>query len=134
MQELDGRTAAIRELFDFKAPSWTNSPRGDMLSAEDALQRARDLASSYYALATQTGIHSMIEWCGVMTEYVYMLQYAFTDQRVDPREVDQHSGMTISAPEYYIAYICEKLGCQLKPFIKANESAWRREIDRWFEG
>lgn len=132
MQELDGRTAAIRELFDFEAPSWTNSPRQVTLSAEDALQRARDVASAYYALATQTGIHSMIEWCGVMSEYVLMLQYAFTDQRVDPREVDQHSGMTVSAPEYYISYICEKLGCQLKPFIKANKPAWRREIDRWF--
>jgi len=133
MQELDGRTVAIRELFDFKAPPWTNSSRQVTLGAEDALRRARDLSSSYYALATQTGIHSMIEWCGVMSEYVNMLGYAFTEQKVDPREVDQHSGTAISAPEYYIAYICEKLGCQLKPFIKANKSAWRREINRWFE-
>lgn len=31
-----------------------------------------------------------------------------------------------------IEYFCEKLGCQLKPFIKANPAAWRREIDKWF--
>lgn len=118
--------------FIFQKPAWANQKRGD-LSAFDVLERARDLAHSYYPLATQTGIHSMIEWCGVMGEYVRMLETAYKEHQIDPRSVDQHSGETVPCPPFMAEYFCEKLGCQLKPFIRANKVMWRREIDKWFE-
>ena len=119
-------------IFSFVPPSWANTGTKDMTAA-DALQRARDLANSYYALGTQTGIHSMIEWCGVMGEYVKMLEEAAA-QGLDPREVDQHGSVVVTVPDFMVQYFCEKLGCQLKPFIRGtNRATWRRYIDEWFE-
>lgn len=116
--------------FAFVAPAWANDPKGD-LTAQQALDRAGELASSYYPLGVKTGIHSMIEWCGVMTEYVKMLQVAMESGH-DPREVDQHHGIPVSVPDFMIAYFCEKLGCQLKPFIAADTTLWRAAIEQWF--
>lgn len=119
--------------FHYEAPAWANTKPTDLASAE-ALQRADELASAYYPLGAQTGIHSMIEWCGVMGEYVKMLRHAF-DHGIDPREVDQHhEDCKVSVPDFMIAYFAEKLGCQLKPFIRADVGLWRANIEKWFEG
>jgi len=118
-------------VFVFKVPEWANKfDRKD--DAATMLCRAKDLASSYYALGTQTGIHAMIEWCGVMGEHVRMLEDAFS-AGIEPNSVDQHTGAAVKAHEYRVIYICEKLGCQLKPFIRADKSLWKREINKWFE-
>lgn len=129
----DTNASAVWDAFRFSAPTWANSSSGGLTAAQ-ALQRARDLATSYYPLGTQTGIHSMIEWCGVMGEYVKMLEAA-ASQGLDPREVDQHGFTVVTVPDYMVQYFCEKLGCQLKPFIRGtNRAIWRRCINEWFEG
>lgn len=130
--EADRSDPADHYPFIFRIPSWANKKAGD-LPALTVLDRARDLANSYYPLATQTGIHSMIEWCGVMGEYVRMLETAYKEHQIDPRQVDQHSGEAVPAPPFMVEYFCEKLGCQLKPFIRADKAMWRREINKWFE-
>lgn len=116
--------------FVFRAPPWVNTVAA--ADAVEALQRAESLASTYYAGGAQTGIHSMIEWCGVMGEYVKMLKYAHENGH-DPREVDQHHDVAVEVPDFMIGYLCEKLGCQLIPFIRANPDEWRKKIDAWFE-
>jgi hypothetical protein len=119
--------------FHYETPAWANT-RPTELAAGEALQRAEDLANAYYPLGSQTGIHSMIEWCGVMGEYVKMLRHVF-DHGIDPREVDQHhEDCAVSVPDFMIAYFCEKLGCQLKPFIRADPGLWRSAIEKWFKG
>jgi hypothetical protein len=119
--------------FVFNAPSWANSGRPPANPAE-SLRRAREMSSAYYALGAQCGIHSMIEWCGVMSEYVKMLESAHAEG-IDPCEVDQHhADCKVSIPEFMASYFTEKLGCQLKPFIRANRSMWRRLLEDWFEG
>ena len=80
----------------------------------------------------QTGIHSMIEWCGVMTEYVKMLEEAYR-AGIDPREVDKHHSQAVTVPEFMMSYFGEKLGCQLIPFIRANPQGWRNVVDSWFK-
>ena len=131
--EKETTTSKLLGPFLFEAPAWANSgvaPRGPA----EALQRARDLSQAYYALGAQSGIHSMIEWCGVMTEYVKMLEEAH-DAGIDPCDVDQHhTDCQVDVPAYMAEYFTEKLGCQLKPFIRANTSLWRRVIEDWFEG
>lgn len=119
--------------FVFRVPDWANKQL-DASSAEDALARAWDLSRAVYPLGVQSGIHSMIEWCGVMGEYVKMLTEAH-EQGLDPREVDQHhAGSVVTVPDYMVEYFCEKLGCQLKPFIRGtNKATWRRHIIAWFE-
>jgi hypothetical protein len=118
-------------MFTFKEPEWANK-EGAPRDGAGMLSRARDLASSYYPLGVQTGVHAMIEWCGVMGEHVKMMEDAFA-QGIEPNNIDQHSGVTVKAKPYRVAYICEKIGCQLKPFIKADADLWKREINKWFE-
>lgn len=74
----------------------------------------------------------MIEWCGVMTEYVKMLEQASKDG-LDPRNVDKHHSANVTVPAFMIDYFCEKLGCQLIPFIRGNPAQWRTNIDGWFK-
>lgn len=117
--------------FVYKPPAWanTNAPH----DAEGALERADQLARSYYALGAQTGVHAMIEWCGVMGEHVKMLRYAYEEKGIDPDAVDQHSATAVDVPDFMVEYLCEKLGCQLKPFIRGNKAAWRRAVNKWFD-
>lgn len=124
---------SILSTFRFKAPAWANTSAQD-LTAEAALARAAEIASGYYPLGVQTGIHSMIEWCGVMTEYVKMLEHAYREGGHDPREVDQHHESLVQVPDFMISYFCEKLGCQLKPFIGADTTLWMLAIRKWFPG
>lgn len=116
--------------FTFEAPTWANQPTVN--NKDDALQRARDLAACVYPLGVQSGVHAMIEWCGVMGEYVKMLEVV-AKTGVDVRDVDQHHRIEVNVPDFMVDYFCEKLGCQIKPFIRANREAWRKAIDRWFE-
>jgi hypothetical protein len=83
-------------------------------------------------LATQTGVHAFIEWCGVMTEHIKIMECALS-KGVQPDDLDQHKGASFDAPGFMVAYLCEKLGCQLKPLIHADKKTWKREIDKWFK-
>lgn len=126
------RSEKIAGLFKFAAPKWVNGEAAT--TSEESLKRAEDIASAYYPLGCQTGIHSMIEWCGVMGEYVKMLRHGY-EHGIDPCEVDQHhEDCKVEVPPYMVEYFTEKLGCQLKPFIRANPQMWREQIDEWFEG
>ena len=117
--------------FEYRPPAWANTP-APQDDPKGALARAHDLARSYYALGTQTGVHAMIEWCGVMGEHVNLLRYAYEQKGILPDEVDQHSDTKVDAPAHMVAYLCEKLGCQLKPFIRGNKAVWKQEVDKWF--
>jgi hypothetical protein len=118
--------------FQFTLPTWIHKPKLPE-DPKETLKRSKDVASMYYSLATQTGIHAMIEWCGVMKEHISMLEAAYTEHGIEPNQIDQHSGVKVPAPEYQVAYMCEKLGCQLKPFIHADRDRWRTEINKWFD-
>jgi len=119
----------MKSPFIFQAPEWLNSASPD--TVEEALGRAEDIASAYYPAGVQTGIHSMIEWCGVMTEYTKMLREAHKAGH-DVREVDKHHGKAVEVPDFMVEYFCEKLGCQLIPFIRGNPVVWKQAIDGWF--
>lgn len=116
--------------FVFSAPAWTNNPS----AATPGLTKARELADCWYPLAAQTGIHSMIEWCGVIGEYVRMLGVA-EESGIPADQVDQHhEDCVVAIPNFMVEYFCEKLGCQLKPFIRHNPALWTKVIRLWFEG
>jgi hypothetical protein len=66
-----------------------------------------------------------------MTEYVQMLQCAH-ENGMDPREVDKHhADSAVEIPDFMIRYFCEKLGCQLIPFMRGNLELWKQEFDGW---
>jgi hypothetical protein len=115
-------------VFQFSPPTWVNAGKAE--TAEEALQRAADVAQAFYPLGVQTGIHAMIEWCGVMVEYVKMLDYA-AKKGADPRNIDKHHGIAAEVPDFMVTYLCEKLGCQLIPFMKNDVELWRQQFASW---
>jgi hypothetical protein len=117
--------------FHYFPPPWANTPQPT--SDREMLERAEELARAYYPLGVQTGIHSMIEWCGIMAEYAKMLRFAHTEKAISPNKINQHNDISVTAPTYMVEYLCEKLGCLLKPFIRGNKAVWRGAISRWFE-
>ena len=117
--------------FKFVTPTWLNGPPAE--TSKERLLRAHTAAQAFYAVGVQTGIHSMIEWCGVMTEYVSMLSHVSHTQGIGPEHIDQHSRLEVKVPEHMVNYFCEKLGCQLKPFIHGDPELWRAYIDQWFK-
>lgn len=119
--------------FLFQAPTWTNGPAVNDTDAQAVLQRAHEAAQAIYGLLTQTGCHAMIEWCGVLSAYVEMLSEAVR-QGADPLEINQHLPTQAEVPDHKVRYVMEKLGCQLKPFIRANPELWREAVERWFQG
>jgi len=123
--------ATLCRPFRFTPPDWLNGGAFPG-SPEEAIQRAREAASAYYPIGVQTGVHSMIEWCGVMGEHVKLLEHAYAEHGLAPDEVDQHSGAKVTVPGFMVEYLCEKLGCQLKPFIHGDPDRWRKAIDKWF--
>ena len=123
----------LPEVFRFTPPAWANTraPKDD---PEAQLRRASELANCFYPLAVQTGIHAIIEWCGIMGEHAKILEHAYAEHQVVPSDVDQHTGEVVPLPPYMVEYFCEKLGCQLKPLIRGNKKLWRAHIERWFSG
>lgn len=117
-------------VFTFRAPDWVNQERPK--NVQEQLDRVQEAATAFYALGVQTGVHAMIEWCGVMREHAKMLREAYDYYGIEPDQVDQHTGVHVHASPYMVEYLCEKLGCQLKPFIRGNKEKWRNEIDKWF--
>jgi hypothetical protein len=103
--------------FNYTAPSWANT--GQPTTDTERLKRCLSLAQSYYPLGVQTGVHAMIEWCGILTDYVRLLKLA-VEAGTPINDVDQHSDVAVEVPVGTIVYFCGKLGCLLKPFIKAN--------------
>jgi hypothetical protein len=133
-RDASGNLQVVSSPFHFVAPAWANTPPVG-LTEEDQISRSRELAQSYYALGARTGVHSMIEWCGVMIEYVRMLEHAWRVDRIPPDGVNQHNvECAVAVPAFMVAYLAEKLGCQFKPFIRGDAATWRKEINRWFAG
>lgn len=119
--------------FQWRAPVWVNMRGEPDMDVPTVMKRADDAVRCLYALLVQTGVHAMIEWHGVMVEHFKMLEYAVS-KGIDPRAVDQHSGRVVEVPDFMAMYMCEKLGCQLKPFIRGSAAVWRKAIEEWFAG
>ena len=117
-------------VFTFVMPKWANTVQPT--TEEEKLKRALDLSQAYYPLGVQTGVHAMIEWCGILGDYVRLLREA-VNAGTPIDDIDQHSNVAVDIPLGTISYFCGKLGCLIKPFIKANPKAWRKEINHWFD-
>lgn len=119
--------------FHATLPSWVNT-RSIPLDGEQALKRTEEISALIWQVGIQSGVHSLIEWCGVLAEHVKMLRWAHTNNsEIDVRELNQHSGQVAKVPSFMVGYLTEKLGCQLKPFIRADPKLWRKHINKWFE-
>lgn len=75
------------------------------------LDGMKELASTFYAVATRIGVHSFIEFTGFMNEYLRLCAEAHKKGH-DFTTANVHSGQALFAMEpYHAQYLGEKFGC-----------------------
>jgi hypothetical protein len=77
---------------------------------KDILGRMRLLSNVFYAGATKTGCHAMIEFTGLMNEFIQACREA-EEQGIDWLHANVHGESHLQFGQERIAYITEKLEC-----------------------
>lgn len=77
---------------------------------EELLRQMRELTSLFYRHVTRIGVHPMIEFTGLMNEYIACCQDAH-DRGIDFTQCNTHTGQVLPVASYRLAYINEKLDC-----------------------
>lgn len=73
--------------------------------------------------------HAFIEWCGVLREYLNIVQ----DLGLDPATLNVHSRADAVVEEFRLEYLGEKLGCILSPLLRtASPRARERFVQKLF--
>ena len=81
---------------------------------EALLKQAKEINSAFYGLMWQANFggvwHAHVEWCGVMSAYIDMCQYAL-EQGQDFADSNIHVGERFDIPQHKIDYLNEKFEC-----------------------
>jgi len=88
---------------------------------EEMLQRMTACANAYYMHITGAGCHAMIEFSGLMNEYIQMCRKAHARGEQFPR-ANTHSGDVLPCEPYNATYLAEKLNCIYGPALLASEA------------
>ena len=91
-----------------------------MENSEEPVAAASKVTENLYWTLFRLGFgdnfHSFLEWCGVLREYLNMVQAA----GVDPRTLNTHTQVQVTIPQHQLDYMAEKLNCILAPFLRAS--------------
>jgi lipopolysaccharide biosynthesis protein len=89
------------------------------------LEKMRRLSNAFYSEAVQIGVHSFIEFTGLMNEFIDICRNADV-QGVDFVRANTHSNKAMSIADHQIHYLAEKLDCIYGPMLKdpANKRAF----------
>jgi len=81
---------------------------------KEYLNKIQENITSFYWVLFNLGVgerfHPMLEWCGVMSEYIKIHQ-ALLDEGIDATNSDIHNGIGSKIPKYQLNYLAEKLNC-----------------------
>ncbi len=99
----------------------------------EMLRKMRATSSQFYELAIRTGVHSFIEFCGLMNEYIQVCERA-DKAGIDWVSANTHSGTALPFEDYNAAYLAEKLNCIYGPELLGNEKVRQAFISKLFEG
>jgi hypothetical protein len=84
------------------------------------------IANEFYAKAVTVGVHSFIEFTGLLHEYTTICRNTL-EHGADFQQANTHSGMPLKLAEHHIAYTIEKLECIYGPTLEADPAfreAW----------
>lgn len=116
-----------RELVVLDRCSYTPEER------EVMLKKMRDVSNTFYSLATQSGCHALIEYTGLMNEFITVCAEAHAKGEQFPFS-NTHSGTTLPFKPYNLAYLAEKLNCIYGPALLDSEECRRTFIETLFDG
>lgn len=77
---------------------------------EKALVRMKAASAAYYADAVRTGCHAMVEFTGLMNEFIQICERSHR-AGIDFMLANTHTGQKLDIQPHNVAYINEKLEC-----------------------
>jgi hypothetical protein len=80
------------------------------------IQQVSEASNEFYYKAARTGCHALIEFCGLMNEFVQMCRMTM-EAGEDFTMANTHSGHSLKAQDYQIKYLAEKLDCIYGPVL-----------------
>lgn len=97
-------------------PEYTRQELLDLCAKMDAaVQRT-------YPLLVACGVHPLVEFNGLMHEYVVLCR-ALADKGVQFPFASVHGSVSVEAEDHSVAYLSEKLACIFAPFLRGNPRA-----------
>jgi len=92
----------------------------------EIIQTLRSLNEQFYWMCFVAKVgseaHAFIEFNGLMGKYVDLLDAA-AKQGIDPKLINEHSGVALPCEGHDMAYLGEKLRCIFGPVIDSNPEA-----------
>lgn len=86
---------------------------------EAMLSKMEAVSTAYYGLSVSTGCHAMIEFTGLMNEFIKVCRQTM-EAGIDFSFANTHSDSPLVVHDYNAAYIAEKLDCILGPVLRAD--------------
>lgn len=80
----------------------------------------RRAAECFYRDAVKIGVHSFIEFTGLLNEYIKICEAAEATGDSSWSHANTHSETPLAMREHHIAYLIEKLDCIYGPSLRAN--------------
>lgn len=103
------------------------------VNKETMLKQMRAASRTFYGLATLSGCHPFIEFCGLMEEFIKVCQVA-NDNGQDFFLASTHTGIELPFESYNLEYLAEKLNCIYGPSLLSKKENRDAFIKVLFEG
>lgn len=85
----------------------TEERKAELLTMIKKMEAA---SNDFYRAATQTGVHSFIEFTGIMNEYIKVCQHALA-KGIDFSMANSHNTTVLPMERYHLNYLGEKVNC-----------------------
>lgn len=104
-----------RELAVCSETDYTPAERREMLT------KMHGVSSTFYGLAAASGCHALIEFTGLMNEFITVCEKAHARGEQFPFS-NTHSGKPLPFEPYNLAYLAEKLDCIYGPALEDDDN------------
>jgi hypothetical protein len=129
VQHEDGVVSAYEhdEIEEAPEGDYTPEQRQQMLHDMDAI------SSRFYSGAFRAEVHSFIEFCGLMNEYIEVCRDA-EKMGIPFYAASTHHGRSLPFQSHHVSYLAEKLNCIYGPGLLGSEELRKAFINRLFDG
>lgn len=97
------------------------------------LRKMQEASDKFYAAAVNTRAHALIEFTGLMNEYITVCRVAHQEGQ-QFSESNTHSGEALPFKAHNLAYLAEKLNCIYGPALLESEECRRVFVEVLFGG
>jgi len=87
---------------------------------DEAIRKMTAVSNAFYRGAAQTGVHTFIEFCGLLNEFIKICRAA-SERGVDFMSTNTHTGKALPIETYQAKYVGEKVDCIYGPSFKDPE-------------